>query len=145
MEPADPAQLQLKLGQQDAMLECQQQQLLAVMQCVQTMTHQMGKSFYRGPGGTPKPWSLDCLCSCTHRFGFSAHLPGTSGVAAGYHLLPPPIYPPPHLPRMVNMGPRRRPWWWIGPSSLRRNGRDGSGNEPVFTAGGLDSSPQIVQ
>ena len=34
MEPADPAQLQLKLGQQDAMLESQQQQLLAVMQCV---------------------------------------------------------------------------------------------------------------
>ena len=41
MEPADPAQLQHKLGQQDAMLESQQQQLLAVMQCVQTMTHQM--------------------------------------------------------------------------------------------------------
>ena len=41
MEPADPAQLQQKLGQQDTILESQQQQLLAVMQCVQTMTHQM--------------------------------------------------------------------------------------------------------
>ena len=41
MEPADPAQLQLKLRQQDAILESQQQQLLAVMQCVQTMTHQI--------------------------------------------------------------------------------------------------------
>ena len=41
MEPADPAQLTHKLGQQDAILESQQQQLLAVMQCVQTMTHQM--------------------------------------------------------------------------------------------------------
>ena len=42
MEPADPAQLQHKLGQQDAIPESQQQQQrLAVMQCVQTMTHQM--------------------------------------------------------------------------------------------------------
>ena len=41
MEPADPAQLSHKLGQQEAILDSQQQQLLAVMQCVQTMTHQM--------------------------------------------------------------------------------------------------------
>ena len=41
MEPADPAQLSHKLGQQDAIVEQQQQQLLAVMQCVQTMMHQM--------------------------------------------------------------------------------------------------------
>ena len=76
MEPADPAQLQLKLGQQDAMLESQQQQqLLADMQCVQMMTHQ--KSFYCGPGGTPQPGSLDRVCSCTHGFGFSATSTGT--------------------------------------------------------------------
>ena len=41
MEPADLVQLHQKLGQQDAMLESQQQQLLAIMQCLQTMTHQM--------------------------------------------------------------------------------------------------------
>ena len=41
MEPADPAQLSHKLGQQDTILESQQQQLLAVMQYVQTMTHKM--------------------------------------------------------------------------------------------------------
>ena len=41
MEPADPAQLQHKRRQQDAMLETQQQQLLAIMQCVQMMTNQM--------------------------------------------------------------------------------------------------------
>ena len=40
-EPADPAQLTHKLGQQEAILDSQQQQLLPVMQCVQTMTHQM--------------------------------------------------------------------------------------------------------
>ena len=41
MEPADPTKLHQKLGQQGAILEAQQQQLLMVMQCVQTMTHQM--------------------------------------------------------------------------------------------------------
>ena len=41
MEPADQAQLRSKLGQQDALLESQQQQLLAVMQCVQAISHQM--------------------------------------------------------------------------------------------------------
>ena len=41
MEPADHAQLRSKLGQQDALLESQQQQLLAVMQCVLTISHQM--------------------------------------------------------------------------------------------------------
>ena len=39
MEPADQAQLQHKLGQQEALLESQRQQLLAVMQCVQTISH----------------------------------------------------------------------------------------------------------
>ena len=41
MEPADQTQLHHKLGQQDALLESQQQQLLAVMQCVQTISHQV--------------------------------------------------------------------------------------------------------
>ena len=41
MEPGDPAQLSHKLGQQEAILDSQQQQLLAVMQCIQMMTHQM--------------------------------------------------------------------------------------------------------
>ena len=41
MEPADHAQLCSKLGQRDALLESQQQQPLAVMQCVQTISHQM--------------------------------------------------------------------------------------------------------
>ena len=41
MELVDHAQLRSKLGQQDALLESQQQQLLAVMQCVQTITPQM--------------------------------------------------------------------------------------------------------
>ena len=41
MEPADPAQLQQKLGQWDALLESQQQQLFSIMQCVQNLTHQM--------------------------------------------------------------------------------------------------------
>ena len=41
MEPADHPQLNHRLGQQDAQLESQQQQLLAVMQCVQTISHQV--------------------------------------------------------------------------------------------------------
>ena len=41
MEPADQTQLRHKLGQQDALLESQQQQLLAVMHCVQTISHQV--------------------------------------------------------------------------------------------------------
>ena len=41
MEPADQTQLHHMLGQQDALLESQQQQLLAVMQCVQTISHQV--------------------------------------------------------------------------------------------------------
>ena len=41
MEPADQAQLCHKLGQQDVLLESQQQQLLAVMHCVQTISHQV--------------------------------------------------------------------------------------------------------
>ena len=41
MEPAEQAQLRSKLEQRDAMLESQQQQLLAVMQCVQSIAHQM--------------------------------------------------------------------------------------------------------
>ena len=49
MEPADPAQLSHKLGQQDAILESQQQQLLAVMQCVQTMTPQMATPLQSKP------------------------------------------------------------------------------------------------
>ena len=41
MEPADQTQFRHKLGQQDALLESQQQQLLAVMQCVHTISHQV--------------------------------------------------------------------------------------------------------
>ena len=41
MEPGDHAQLCSKLGQQDALLESQQQQLLAVMQRIQTISRQM--------------------------------------------------------------------------------------------------------
>ena len=41
MEPADQTQLRHKLAQQGALLESQQQQLLAVMQCVQTISHQV--------------------------------------------------------------------------------------------------------
>ena len=40
MEPADQTQLHHKLGQQDALLDSQQQ-LPAVMQCVQTISHQV--------------------------------------------------------------------------------------------------------
>ena len=41
MEPADQPQLNHRLGQQEALLENQQQQLLALMQCVQTISHQV--------------------------------------------------------------------------------------------------------
>ena len=59
MEPADPAQLQHKFGQQDAMLESQQQQLLAVMQCMQTMTHQMAplSTAVQAVHPNPAPWT----------------------------------------------------------------------------------------
>ena len=73
MEPVDQTQLHKKLGQQDPLLESQQQQLLAVMQCVQTISHQVSTlsiAFqaaspisaarsapapeFAGPGGSPQ-------------------------------------------------------------------------------------------
>ena len=39
-----------------------------------------GKSFYRGPGGTPQPGSLDHVCSCTHGFGFSTTTTGAQPI-----------------------------------------------------------------
>ena len=57
MEPADPGQLQQKLGQQKALLESQQQQLLAVMQCVQTTTHQLSTAV-QATHLTPAAWTL---------------------------------------------------------------------------------------
>ena len=60
MEPADPDQLQLKLGQQDTMLEFQQQQLLSVIQCVQTMTHYMVSlsTAVQAVHPSPDPWTI---------------------------------------------------------------------------------------
>ena len=63
MEPADQTQLRHKLGQQDALLESQQQQLLAVMQCVQSISHQVStlSTAFQAAGptlaaqGTPVP------------------------------------------------------------------------------------------
>ena len=57
MEPADHAQLQSRLGQQDALLESQQ--LLAVMQCMQTTSHQMAtlSSAIQSAQPTSADWS----------------------------------------------------------------------------------------
>ena len=53
MEPADHPQLHHRLGQQDALLESQQQQLLAVMQCVQTISHQVSTLTTALPAASP--------------------------------------------------------------------------------------------
>ena len=65
MEPADQAQLQHKLGQQEALLESQQQQLLAVMQCVQTISHQMAtlSIAVQAASTTAAAWSTPVLTS----------------------------------------------------------------------------------
>ena len=67
MEPADQAQLRSKLGQQDAMLESQQQQLLAVMQCVQSISHQMValSTTVQSAGATPADGTANSAVSAS--------------------------------------------------------------------------------
>ena len=88
MEPADPAQLQLKLGQQEAMLKSQQQQLLAVMHCVQTMTHQMASlsTTVQAAHPSPDPWTASAPAPTD--LG-SATLPLAPSLGIREHRLPP--------------------------------------------------------
>ena len=101
MESADPAQLQLKLGQQDAILESQQQQLLAVMQCVQTIAHQMASlsTTVQAAHPSPDPWTAPASAPTDLGSGYPLALPTTTRevrwIPRGLQELPDPM--PAHL------------------------------------------------
>ena len=76
MEPADQTQFHHKLGQQDALLESQQQQLLVVMECVQTISHQVSTLSTAFQAASPISAARSALAPGCAGPGGSVRVPG---------------------------------------------------------------------